>query len=180
MNEHDSKVPSDLADRVAKELSPDERLIWLGQPRLDLAVQPAYFLLPFGIAFTGGGVIWVVAALVMAPGLVVLCGLPVMAIGAILLLSPVWLRAVARNTVYALSDRRAIVWRSHWFGRPTVVSFTASAMGQMFRWERPDGSGDLVFQVYKSDGDTITRGFKRLERVRDVEELVRATLLARR
>src|SRR5262245_48419259 len=117
MNEAHFEVPSDLADRVAGEVSPDERLVWIGQPRLDLAVRPAYFLVPFGIVFTGFALVWIVVAFLITFGILAPCGLPFIAVGVALIVSPVWLRAMARKTVYALSDRRAIIWQPSWFGR---------------------------------------------------------------
>jgi hypothetical protein len=182
MHGADFEVPPDLADRVAGELSADERLVWLGQPRLDLAVRPAYFLVPFGVLFTGFALLWMVGAIFITFGIMAPCGLPFIAVGVALLVSPIWLRALARKTVYALSDRRAIIWQPSWFGRITVQSFTASGLGQMSRAERPDGSGDLVFQVYSTgygeNAQTVRRGFMGIDRVRDIEQLVRKTLQA--
>jgi hypothetical protein len=184
MNEADFEVPPDLADRVAGELFPDERLVWIGQPRLDLAVRPAYFQVPCGIVITGMALVWIVVAIQIAAGIAAPCSLPFIAVGVLLIVSPVWLRAMARKTVYALSDRRAIIWQPSWFGRVTVESFTASGLGQMSRTERPDGSGDLVFQVYTTgygeQAQTVRRGFIGIDRVRDVEQMVRKTLQAGR
>jgi hypothetical protein len=182
MHGADFEVPPDLADRVAGELSPDERLVWIGQPRLDLAVRPAYFLVPFGVFFTGFALVWIVVATLITFGIMAPCGLPFVAVGVGLIVSPLWLRAIARKTVYALSDRRAIIWQPSWFGRVTVQSFTAAGLGQMSRTERQDGTGDLVFQVYTTgfgeDAQTVRRGFMGIDRVRDVEQLVRNTLQA--
>jgi hypothetical protein len=180
MNDSDLNISPELADRVAGELSPDEKLIWIGQPRSDLAVRPAYFLVPFGVVFVAFSLFWMVMAVVITFGLMAPCGIPFLAIGVALIVSPVWLRAWARKTVYAVSNRRAIIWQPGWFGYITVQSFTPSGLGQMSRTERPDGSGDLVFQVYTSgigeDSRTITKGFMGIDRVREVEELVRRTL----
>lgn len=180
MDDADLDVPPELADRVASELMPDEKLIWLGQPRPDLAVRPAYILVPFGIVFAGFSLFWIVMAMVITFGIMAPCGIPFLAIGVVLIISPVWLRAWARKTVYALSNRRAIVWQPGWFGYVTVQSFTASGLGQMSRTERGDGSGDLMLHVYTTgigdDSRTITKGFMGIDRVKEVEELVRTTL----
>ena len=95
--------------------------------------------------------------------------------------SRAWLRILARKTVYALTNRRVIVWQPSWFGRVTAQSFTASGLNQMFRMERPDGAGDLVFQVpvtaFRANSQPERRGFVAIDNVREVEELVRKTLL---
>jgi hypothetical protein len=48
----------------------------------------------------------------------------------------------------------------------------------MLRRDRPDGSGDLIFEeIVSTHLRVIGRGFQNVERVREVEALVRATLL---
>ena len=64
-------------------------------------------------------------------------------------------------------------------------NYTAAGLGHVSRTERADGSGDLVFEeitTYASNSNgggwqTTRRGFMGIDRVRDVEELVRRTLL---
>src|SRR5207237_9018675 len=112
-----SPLPPDLAARVDAELAPGERLVWTGQPRPDLAARPAFCLLPFGIVFGGFAVVWMVMAGVVTAGFLAPCGLPFLAIGIWLMFSPLWLRRMARNTAYGLTDRRAVVWEPGWFGR---------------------------------------------------------------
>ena len=186
MPEIDSTLSPELTDRVKAELAQDERLVWVGQPRLDLATRPAFFLVPFGVVFAGFSLFWIVGAGLMTGGLMAPCGLPFIAVGIGLIASPVWLRRRARNTVYALTDRRAIVWQPGWFGAVAVRSFTAAGLGQISRIERADGSGDLVFEEITtinntSDGaryHTTRRGFLCVDKVREVEDLVRQTLLS--
>jgi hypothetical protein len=177
-------VPPELADRVAAELSADEQLVWVGQPREDLAARPACVMIPVGLVFTAVAIAWIVISFQFTSGLMAPCGLPFIAVGIGLLASPAWLRAMARKTVYALTSRRAIIWQPALFGRVTVQSYTAAGLGQMTRMERPDGSGNLVFQVFVSGtGDssrTEQRGFMAIDNVKHVEELVRKTLLAGR
>lgn len=184
MDKTGASLPPELAERVAAELATDEELLWIGQPRLDLAVRPAYFLVPFGIVFTGFALVWVFVSFLLTFGLMAPCGLPFIAVGVGLVASPVWLRALARKTAYGVTGRRAIIWQPSWFGRSTVQSFTASGLGQLTRTQRPDGSGDLVFQVavtgFGDNSRTERRGFLAINHVKDVEELVRKTLLADR
>ncbi|HEV3255374.1 MAG TPA: hypothetical protein VG013_00710 [Gemmataceae bacterium] len=182
----DPSVSSELAARVANELDAGERLIWAGQPRLDLAMRSAYLLVPCGVVFTGFALVWIVVAVVVSAGLMAPCSLPFVAVGILLMASPVWLRRRARQTMYALTDRRAIVWEPAWWGTVTVRDYTAAGLGRMSRTERADGSGDLVFEEFttvssSSNGTTSSttrRGFLAIDHVREVEDLVRRTLLA--
>ena len=185
MSGAESSLSPGLAERVAAELAPDEKLVWAGQPRLGLAVRPAFFLVPFGVVFTGIALVWVLAAGAITGGLMAPCGLPFIAVGLGLIASPRWLRWQARNTVYALTDRRAMVWQPGWFGGVTVRSYTAAGLGRMSRVERADGSGDLVFEEfytysYTSRSGTTAhlnrRGFLHVDQVRDVEDLIRQAL----
>ncbi len=195
-------LPPDLASRVRAELDSGERLVWVGQPRPDLYVRKAFVLVPCGVFFAGFAVFWIAMATGIlgfakaqanappAPfGLFAvfpLCGLPFVLIGLGMIASPVWLRVMARKTVYALTDRRAIVWEPAWVGNPTVRSYAAAGLGKMSRVEGRDGAGDLVFEEFTttsrdSHGNvnrtTTRRGFLAISEVRKVEELVRLTLL---
>ena len=188
MSAFEPSLPPELERRVADELAPGERLVWTGQPRPDLAMRPAGCLVPFGIVFAVFAVFWMVGATVVTGGFLAPCGLPFLGVGIALIASPAWLRRQARNTVYALTDRRALVWEPGWFGSVTVRSYTAAGLGHMSRSERADGGGDLVFEEfsttnYSNDGPrsyTTRRGFLGIDRVRAVEELVRQTLLSQR
>ena len=103
MSNPDSSLTPELADRIAAELGRDEDLVWAGQPRLDLAARPAYFLVPFGIVFTLFALIWIVVAGTLSFGLLAPCGLPFIAVGIVMITAPSWLRSRARRTIYALT-----------------------------------------------------------------------------
>ena len=97
-------------------------------------------------------------------------------------LMPVWARRMARQTLYALSNQRVITLQKGPFALH-VRSFAREHLGNMQRTERPDGTGDLVFaQVHSHDFDghhqVRSIGLHGLDRVHEVEELIRATLLA--
>jgi hypothetical protein len=194
----DVPLSPDLEDRLQSELQPGERLVWAGQPRLDLATRQAWFLVPCGIVFGGFALFWIVGAAGMggfaawnfAPagllGCFPLFGVPFFLIGLWLIASPYWLRRRAQQMLYALTDQRAIVFEPGWRGAVTVRNYSAAGLGRMSRTERPDGSGDLVFEEFTTSGtagdshrtsQTTRRGFLAIDRVREVEELVRKTLL---
>ncbi len=112
--------------------------------------------------------------------------LPFLFIGGWMLTAPLWMPRRIRRIIYALTDRRALIWEPGWFrDRYTVRSYAREGLGRMVRVDRADGSGDLVFEEYytrstDSDGTSSTtrhqRGFMGIDGVREVEELVRLTL----
>jgi hypothetical protein len=179
--------------RVQSELQGNERVLWVGQPRPDLAARKSWFLVPFGCVFAGFAVFWILMAGGIgmmgggAPGIFAcfpLFGLPFVAVGVWMMMSPVWLRGFARRTIYAVTDRRALLWEPGGFGGVTLRSYTPSALGRMVRTENPDGSGDLIFEEfytyshgrYGAQSHLNRRGFLCVDQVRDVENLIRSAL----
>jgi hypothetical protein len=179
-----ASLPSTLADRVEAELADDERLIWAGQPRPDLMVRSAACcLVPFGLLFGGLPLVGTIVVFIAgAPVFLLFGAAPFVGLGIFLICSPLWLRRKARNTVYALTDRRAIIWDAGWYGAFVVRSYASSGLGRIARRERADGSGDLIFEDYPTRGSTkegaTCQGFLCIDHVREVEDLVRRTLLA--
>jgi hypothetical protein len=195
------QLPPELGQRVRAELQDGERLVWLGQPRLDLYSRATGCLVIFGIFFTLFALVWVAMALGIGfavfegapgragvagvlPAIFSVCGLPFGLVGIVMLTSPLWYKKLGARVVYGLTDRRAILWEPRLFGGATVRSFTASGLGQMTRVENADGSGSLVFSEYTTyDGENYRRhqnGFLYIDNVRGVEALVRETLLGAR
>jgi hypothetical protein len=90
------------------------------------------------------------------------------------------------HCLYALTDRRAILWVIV-PGRPReVYSISRGKITNVHRLENADGSGDVIFNVisgfhaFRSSGLEVTsmpRGFEAVEKVRQVEALVRQTLI---
>jgi hypothetical protein len=187
-------LPPDLDARVQSELAAGEKLVWVGQPLASRLVMGSIPLVFMGVLFTGFAVFWIAMATSMgAPFFFPLFGLIFVGVGVGMLTSPLWMAQRARKTCYALTNRRAIVWEAGWFGTVRVFSYTPNALGKMYRQERGDGSGDLVFEEVVSVGShyvshgqhgghwqtstSVTRrGFLAIPRVRDVEDLIRRTL----
>ena len=115
-----------------------------------------------------------------------LFSLPFLLIGGYMATAPIWMPKRIRRILYALTDRRAVILEPNWFGKNyTVRSYTREGLGRMFRTDRGGDAGDLVFEEHyttstNSEGFYSTsrqqRGFMAIDRVRDVEELVRLTL----
>jgi len=91
-------------------------------------------------------------------------------------------RRAAQKTCYALTDRRAIIWEPR-VGGVRVRSYRPEQLSQLSRCERSDGSGDLIFEEISTIYGNGRRlhygrsGFVAIDRVREIEMLVRKTLL---
>jgi hypothetical protein len=179
----DGTLPPELETRVQSELAAGERLVWVGQPRPGRALLGSLILVLFAIPWTAFAVFW----MVLASGAnlwFALFGVPFVVIGLGMLTAPLGVWRKARQTCYALTDRRAIVWEPGLFGSVRVRSFGPEHLGALSRVERPDGSGDLIFEEFwtrhRRSHHTVQRsGFLAIDRVREVEEMIRKTLLSR-
>lgn len=199
----------ELDQRVHSELSSGEHLVWVGQPRPDLYRGQTVFLCIFGVFFAGIALFILCIALVMSvafagfgaaadgggagagigcfPLFFCLFTIPFFLIGGYMAAAPLWMPKRIGRTMYALTDRRAVVWEPYWFGSGyTVRSYTREGLGRMYRVDKSGGAGDLVFEEFyttntNSNGQMSTsrtqRGFMGIDRVREVEELVRLTLM---
>ena len=195
----------DVKDKIDRELESGERVIWAGQPRKRLFLVKSVPLMLFGIPFlcvasfwfyvgirgllrmlgaardAGASVTYVHIMMVVFA----LFGVPIVLIGLWLVASPYWAQRRAARTLYALTDRRAIVWLTNWLGRIRVRSYPPEDLHHLVRHDRPDGSGDLIFEmvVQLSAGQFPMRiqnrshGFLAIDNVREVEGLLRKTLL---
>ena len=197
-------LPVELENRVRAELQGKERLVWAGQPKPSRWMWSSVPIVLFGIPFTAFALFWIS----MASGLFFgahevhghgqpdvfsalfscfpLFGVPFLIVGLGMLTSPIWMYRRAKKTCYALTDQRAIIWRSGWFGSVEVRSYRASELGKMTRRTFADGSGDLIFEEVVSVGQDshghtrsyrTEHGFMGIENVRDVEDMIRRTLL---
>jgi hypothetical protein len=203
----DSSLPPELDSRVRAELRDGERLLWVGQPLPARYARAAWPMVLFGIPWTAFAVFWIVMAGGMGffaanagpggPGAggaalfgccFPLFGVPFVLIGIGMLTSPIWLRRQARRTCYALTDRRAIVWKAQSFGGVEVRSYGPDDLTRLVRTENADGTGDLVFEEfvrttrrYGNNGNRSTYrtryGFLAIADVRRIEELLRRVLL---
>lgn len=125
-----------------RELSANERLLWAGRPApLRQAIQ-ALPLALFGIPFTIFACSWTFGAGAFS-GVFALVGVLFLLVGIKMLTSPLWSYAKAKSTVYAVTDKRALVIRGG--GARAVTSYEPADIGEIDRREKSDGSGDLIF-----------------------------------
>jgi hypothetical protein len=182
MSEHNEthSLPLPLRDLMDRELEPDENLHWVGQPGMTFflgisAFAPCLFAIPW----TGFAVFWMYsAARTGAPLFFVLFGLPFVLVGLAMLGSPLFTRRSLKNTVYAITDRRAIIIVKSFFSTK-VVSVGPDELAGLQRKERANGTGDILFNgsdftSQQAPGTIPTNGFHSIPEVREVERLLKS------
>ncbi len=179
---------AEATEEVKRELHADERLVWVGRPtRYKLRPQD-FFPMLFGLLFVSFAVFWIASAAGLGKGssggsvqssLFPLFGIPFVLVGLCVMLSPLWLARRAKRSIYAISNRRAIILeRSGLNGSKSVRSFEGNELAFVDRLERSDGSGDLTFTREPNDSNSSHHPFLRpvgfigVERVRDVQALL--------
>jgi hypothetical protein len=195
-------LPADVRMTIENELAAGEKAYWIGQPNPRAYARGAIGMVIFGIPWTGFALFWTFMASGGFWGLFGdkkwepgsesgpfkyfnvcfgLFGVPFILIGLFLLSSPIWMRRKARKTVYAVTDKRVVIFEAGYFGSYKVASYGPDRLGAIERVQRADGSGDLIIERREwrdSDGDrrTTRNGLMGIADVRRVEELIRKHL----
>jgi hypothetical protein len=190
-SEPEPELAQDVRGRVKAELEPGERLLWAGAPVLLPARTSRAFW--FGVTTVVVCTIVACVAFVTVPlrfphsgeGLSVV-GLVSTLVAFATLLGTIagastraGERAKRSGMLYALTDRRAIIWVPDVAkGMVAVHSIPRGSLAQVHRLERPDGSGDVVFTFARGDlWWPAPSAFESVPDVRRVEEQVRRTLV---
>lgn len=194
-------LPFEMQQQIERELDDHEKLVWSGK---QVTTGKAFLItIPvalFGIFFGGFAAFWIFMAFTIggevdeAPSffryVFPLFGIPFLLVGIAMMTSPIWVPRRLGKNFYALTDKRAIVWMSGFFGGVNVRSYTGEDLSELSRNEYGEGRGDLIFQTYTTTGYHRTSsgmhrqrthvhhlGFMGIENVREVEELLRENLL---
>ena len=181
-----------LFHRIKAELHPWEYLVWADRPVLPrffgMRFIPALFiavvavLSGFSLAAMFGliGQEWLdLKTFAIAVGLApcVLGGMIVSHLFVVLLRKWLLRRELSR-TIYAITDHRAIVAKlERSTGRLVAASLHPEEIGDLRRFENPDGSGDLYFLGSDEIEQWLPHRFQEVPRVGFVESLVRETLI---
>ncbi|HEY1097364.1 MAG TPA: hypothetical protein VGF99_00490 [Myxococcota bacterium] len=180
MNDSKNVVSNDVGERLQQELEAGERVAWSAQP------SPALY----GRQLKAFGVIGVIAAAMamcwiaigtMAAGVVFgLFGAPFLLVAVVFASLPLRMRERAGRTMYAITDRRAIVvapdgkqWR--------VDSYVADDLRSCTRVVDATGGGDLVFRerITGSRSTVEKIGFLGIDDVGRAEQVLERELLSR-
>lgn len=154
-------LPQELDDVLRAELQPGEQVAYAAQPQKRRMVASTLPIVLFGLPWTAFAVFWICgAAGFKLPDFArggfsffPLFGLPFVLIGLGMLSAPFWAARLARYTVYAITDQRVLMISG---GRTkTIRSLWPHDLQQVYRRERPDGSGDVVLRetVTTTSGD---------------------------
>lgn len=138
-----------LKKKLNAELQAGEAIVWLGQPRPGRLMLKGFVLWLFFIPWTAFALLWMAgAAQFKLPTLhdpatwFALFGLPFVLIGVAGLSAPLWIYFAARQSVHAITNRRALtISGMRAFG---IEGYTRAQISHIERVERGDGSGDLI------------------------------------
>lgn len=180
------KIPKQLLQTIHRELDTGEIITWVEQPIARFFSAPSIGIILFGIPWTSFALFWMWGALgfqvpnfqngIQPEHLFALFGLPFVLIGVLMLSSPYWQWQTMRNTVYLITDKRAIIIQGS--SSTTIRSFSPDQIKDLYRRESQDGSGDIIISVRHwkySDGDTQREeiGFVGVRRVQQVEKMLK-------
>jgi hypothetical protein len=179
-------LPPFLAKILERELAPGERVIWKATPLPSARIRASWSKFLFGIPFFAFSVFWTWGATggfgkprpptnSSPQWFPFLWGSMFMVVGASMLLTPLWYWWVARRTVYAITDRRAILIEVKL--RRSIQSFMGERLVSVIRNEDSRGRGDIIFEreaTKGSKGRTIYRdvGFFGLSDAKAVEQIL--------
>lgn len=180
----DRQLPRDLQDKVERELEAGERIVWMSGPKPRWFTPAATGAFLFGIPWTAFALFWTGAAAwgtsqAREAGFFrafPLFGLPFILIGFGLLSSPIWAYRKAKQTVYAITNRRAITLEG--LRTTTIRSYPPDRLQDVYRKEKRDGTGDVIIarRAWRdSEGDRQSEelGFLRIQDPKAVELLLR-------
>ena len=184
-----SGLPTHLEQMVEQELDPNETVQWAAQPRPRRFMAAGLFLSVFGIMFAGFALFWILTAMDFGGdgfGAVDTCfplfGIPFLLVGIAMIFSPIWFRKNALNTVYVITDKRAILFEKRW--NMNIRSFGPEKLDDIERRQRADGSGDLILarelrwstggQHRHSGYRSYEIGFFGIENAKEVEQMLRS------
>ena len=177
-------IPRELEDRVKRELESGEQIVWMGQPipRFFTAVSTGAFL--FAIPWTAFAIFWICgAAGFKVPdfseggfSFFPFFGLPFVLIGLGLLSTPFWTYRKTFQTVYAITNRRAITFDAGW--TTTIRSYPPDKLQNIHRKERRDGTGDVILdqQVIagaRGEQRPMDLGFLNIRDPKTIEQILR-------
>lgn len=186
----DEPRPSPLQDALSRDVPPDEPIRWVGRPGPRVGDWRDWLIVIFGIEWTALAALFTAgaAAIVFNGGMrgdnplwspicFPLFGVPFVLFGIWMITAPARARRRLRNTVYAVTDRRAVVIERGYWGA-TVHSFGPEQLAGSSFIERPGGRGDVILsETAHVDSDGVRHvtqvGFLNIPDARRIEGLVR-------
>lgn len=178
-------VPRELQNMVDRELEPGETVVWMDMPIPRCFTPASLGTFLFAIPWTAFAIFWICGASGFripdfsqgGAALFPLFGLPFVLVGLAMLSSPLWVRRKSLRTVYAITDRRAIVFEGG--SKTTIRSFAPEDLREVYRREKQDRSGDVVIPRHATSGTVNDQqpegfGFLNIRNPKEAERLLRA------
>jgi hypothetical protein len=185
-------IPDNFRKSVENELTKDEKLVWLGRPSKNPAVYP-----PKTVLVIIGAALLVGAVLAGIGGLPFIFPVVIGLLGLLFVASPkLFNPANTYAACYVVTNRRAMLFERSFRGARGKSYHPHDLLALERRGnDRVPGAGDLIFEyefvvgdVLNSPGtdnrlrrtdrpERVARGFFYLDQVREVEDLIRTTLL---
>jgi hypothetical protein len=150
------KIPKELRRKIDNELQQGEFIRWVEQPVPRFFTDASINTVLSGIPVTSFAIAWMLGVLSILKGTTqpqahvivipfALFGLPFVLGGFQMLSSPIWVWQEARNTVYLVTDKRAISIQG---GSSTIIrSYLPDQLKDVYRKERADGTGDVIIAI---------------------------------
>jgi hypothetical protein len=146
------KIPKELRRKIDNELQQGEFIRWVEQPIPRFFTNDYIKTVLFGIPVTSFviGLMWSrLSIFSIQLSLIVIAfaiGLPfVLGGGFQMLSSPIWVWQEARNTVYLVTDKRAISIQGG--SSTTIRSYLPDQLKDVYWKERSDGTGDVIIAI---------------------------------
>ncbi len=177
-------LPPARRAKILGHLDKGERLIWIGRPRPAYAIRTALMVgLPVYAGIAAFYFLVLRNLLKKASQVLAQAGRHhnYELVGDLLLLSLFVLTVLGfwsawSRIVYLMTDRRAIIACFNILGMTRVKSYRPALLESADCFPKRGGSGSLIFERYL--GALVTVGFKEIERVREVQELIRKVVLS--
>ncbi len=156
------QIPADLREKIDRELAPGEMIQWIDQPITRFLTAASMIRFLFGIPWTAFFLFWTWHTLGLrtlfmnrlTPSMLLpVFGVPFLLIGFAMLTAPITGKRTIQNTIYIVTDRRAILFEGTAPG--TIRSYLPNQLQSLYRQENKDGSGNVIITIYyvkDSDG----------------------------
>ena len=174
----DPSITRSLQEAIARELEPDEKVVWSAMPRPRYFSEPASGRFRSGIGLTACSVFFTTVSVGMMPQFnssdlfFLVGGLTFFFWGIAMMSSPLWAFRRSLRTAYVITDRRAITIVGGW--STTIRSYPPEKLNRIFRKEHKDGTGDIVISRHawrdpEDDWQMEELGFLRIADAESVE-----------
>jgi len=140
------RANTEVPNEVQRELSGDERVLWAGRPLPGVRLKASdALMIPFSLMWGGFAIFWEASVWsVGAPLFFRLWGVPFVLVGLYMIAGRFFFDAKVRErTVYALTDRRAIIASGLWYR--SVRSIELRRLSELGFTESSGGIGTITF-----------------------------------